>query len=105
MRVSSAELLRSMVRGVSEPRQVISSHSCKVTLLSWCAKAGLDLEVREVLGRRCSSMRSTAVVYSRDLQAPALLQLREVIEEVRLGNFDPSALALEEGRADQDRGR
>ena len=87
----ATELLRSFLRPVDEPRQCLSSHSCKATLLSWCAKAGLSQEDREVLGRHCGSVKSTSAVYSRDLQAAALAGLGDVLLKVRRGEFDPSA--------------
>lgn len=62
-----------------------------MTLLSWCAKAGVPLEDREILGRHCASVRSSAVVYSRDLQSSALASLEQIIAKVKAGEFDPNA--------------
>ena len=77
--VEATELLRSYLRPVSEPMQLLSSHSCKATLLSWCAKAGVSVEHREILGRHCACVKSTAAIYSRDMQAGALQDLHRAV--------------------------
>ena len=69
----------------------IRSHSLKCTVLSWCAKAGLSPDVREVLGRHSSGTKSSAAVYSRDLQAGPLRKLVTLLKKIRLKIFDPDA--------------
>lgn len=61
----------------------------KATGLSWVAKAGLPLEMREILGRHCSSVTSTACVYSRDLQGQALENLSSVLDDIAQDRFKP----------------
>eukprot|EP00971_Amphidinium_carterae_P301183 5983753-Amphidinium_carterae.1 len=51
-------------------------HSCKATTLSWCAKAGLALEVRNLLGYHSVKQHGSALTYSRDALAEPLRQLR-----------------------------
>ena len=68
-----------------------TSHGLKSTALSWCAKAGLSKEVREILGRHSSGVQSTSAVYSRDLQAGPLRRLVTLLKKIRLQIFDPDA--------------
>ena len=42
----------------------ITSQGLKGAALSWCSKAGLSKEVREILGRHSSGVQSTPAVYS-----------------------------------------
>ena len=68
----------------------ITSHSCKCTLLSWCAKRGLPWEDRLVLGGHTSTVRS-AMVYSRDSLGRPLRLLEKLLMEVRTKAFLPDA--------------
>ena len=76
--------------GVDLVGRRITSHSCKCTLLSWCAKRGLPWEDRLVLGGHTSTVRS-ALVYSRDSLGRPLRMLERLLREVRLGSFIPDA--------------
>ena len=60
------------------------SHSLKCTLLVWCARAGLDREVRAVLGHHCSALHGSEVVYSRHLPR-AIRKLQMVLHRIRVG--------------------
>ena len=89
---TSADLsnfLRSVLHAA--PGQRLSSHSGKATLLSWSAKFGLPLEVREILGRHSRAASTTAAIYSRDLQGHAIESLVKVLNSVKAGRFDPEA--------------
>ena len=66
----------------------VSSHSLKATLLSWCAKVGVDKDVRSILGHH-STGKHSAETYSRDLLSAPLRELDEVIRKVRVGSFLP----------------
>jgi hypothetical protein len=61
------------------------AHSLKTTLLVWAAKAGLDKEVRAVLGHHASALEGSEVVYSRHLQTRALRKLNMLLHRVRIG--------------------
>ena len=61
------------------------SHSMKCTLLVWCARAGLDKEVRAFLGHHCSALHGSEVVYSRHLQTRAIRKLQMVLHRIRVG--------------------
>ena len=88
--VSSADISK-FLQTVLEPssNQKLSSHSGKATLLSWSAKYGLPLEVREVLGRHSRSANTTATIYSRDLQGHSIECLLQVLHSVKSGRFNP----------------
>ena len=61
----------------------------KTTLLVWAAKAGLDKEVRAVLGHHASALQESEVVYSRHLQTRALRKLNMMLHHVRIGGTEP----------------
>ena len=60
-------------------------HPSECTLLVWSAKAGLDKEVRAVLGHHCSALHGSEVVYSRHLQTRAIRKLQMMIHRIRVG--------------------
>ena len=69
----------------------VGSHSCKATLLSIAAKAGLPRDVRRVLGGHALPGDASVDVYSRDALAAPLRELALTIRAVRRGDFDPDA--------------
>ncbi len=76
--------LRLLLEG-TENSSTFRSHSLKCTLLVWSAKAGLDKEVRAVLGHHCSALHGSEVVYSRHLQTRAIRKLQMMIHRIRVG--------------------
>ena len=56
-----------------------SSHSCKRTLLSWAAKAGLDLDTRRLLGHHVIKSDGSWLAYSHDALAHPVNELIKVI--------------------------
>ena len=69
----------------------ISSHSLKTTCLSWAAKAGVAREHRQILGYHVVQGATSVLHYSRDEQAEPLRQLSSVMNNIRLGKFNPDA--------------
>ena len=69
----------------------VGMHSPKATLLSWCAKFGLDKETRKDLGGHVQSSDASVAAYSRDMLAGPLRKLGEVLEAIRNGVFLPDA--------------
>ena len=67
----------------------ITSHSCKATLLSWAAKAGMNLEDRRLLGGHAKPGQKVTLEYSRDALAGPLERMRHVLGEIRTGGFRP----------------
>ena len=80
----AAEWLRLLLKG-TDAHQTFRAHSLKTTLLVWAAKAGLDKEVRAVLGHHASALQGSEVVYSRHLQTRALRKLNMLLHRVRIG--------------------
>ena len=80
----AAKWLRLLLSGTPECES-FRAHSLKSTLLVWSAKAGLEKEVRAVLGHHASALEGSEVVYSRYLQTRALRKLCMLLHRVRLG--------------------
>ena len=67
----------------------VGTHSLKRALLTWCAKYGLDLPTRSLLGYHVSTEHSSAMVYYRDAMAGPLRCLDVVLLAVRKKDFHP----------------
>ena len=80
----AAVWLRLLLRGTQNCDH-FRAHSLKTTLLVWSAKAGLEKEVRAVLGHHASALEGSEVVYSRHLQTRALRKLCMLLHRVRIG--------------------
>ena len=77
-------------RGMDESTAVAySSHSCKTTLLSFAAKAGLLPETRRILGYHVDRNSVSMFTYGRDNMAAPLRDMESVIEAIRQGTFLP----------------
>ena len=67
-----------------------SSHSLKATCLSWVSKAGnMTLQERLWLGHHETEEGKMAITYARDALVGALIKLRQVVEAIKSGLFDP----------------
>eukprot|EP00435_Cladocopium_sp_Y103_P070167 s38_g34.t1 len=71
--------------------EIVSSHSLKATMLSWCARYGLSPATRSMLGRHTSCLNETFAIYSRDLVCAPVSELQTVIDAVASGNFLPDS--------------
>lgn len=94
---------RSILAKLSAPileGQRFGMHSCKVTLLSWCAKAAVDLEHRNTLGYHSSGAAQSSLLYARDAFAGPLRSLEKVLIHIRSGRFHPDQ--TRSGRWDVD---
>lgn len=67
----------------------VGTHSCKSTCLSWCAKAGVGLDVRKMLGYHSGGSDTTALCYSRDAMAGPLATLQQVVDDIASGTLMP----------------
>ena len=76
----------------SAGRGPFSSHSLKATLLAVCAKDGMNLLSRQLLGYHVARGEYSALNYGRDNLAAPVEQLEAVLETIRLGQFLPDAL-------------
>ena len=86
----AAAWLRLLLQGSSDLQvdRRLSSHSMKVTMLSYAAKRGLDIHLRMQLGYH-SSPYKMGLTYSRDGAAASIMAMEDLMEEIRLGKFDP----------------
>ena len=69
----------------------IGTHSLKATTLSWMAKFGAPVDVRQHLGYHMASSEKMVLLYSRDASAGPIRQLEECISCVRDHSFLPDA--------------
>ena len=83
------ELLRQCLNIRTERRNVVRSHSCKVTILSWLAKYGTELHVRRLVGHHLDVGAKSAETYARDSMAPAMRAVAQVVNAVIQGVFAP----------------
>ena len=67
----------------------VGAHSLKTTCLSWLAKAGVEKELRRVLGYHLRPGDRTMESYSRDAIGGPLRQLDKVILMIKKGEFEP----------------
>ena len=88
-------MLRMFLKPLLKPGQRVTSHSLRVTLLSWAAKFGVGREERDILGRHASAVHGAGPLYSRDLVTPAAVKLASMLEQVSSGVFRPDAPILE----------
>ena len=69
----------------------LGTHSCKATMLSWCAKAYVKRSARRLLGYHVEVGDRSMLEYSRDAQAGPLRELEMVLDAIREGRFLPDA--------------
>ena len=82
--------LRSLLSKVLGEIEYTTVHSLKATPLSWCAKAGLEPDVRLLLGHHVTGKKS-ADVYARDVLAAPLRQFDLVLQQIRNGSLRPDS--------------
>lgn len=96
-KVTSSEattILRRVLQFLGSDEAAVSNkgtHSLKATLLSWCAKAGVDLQSRRLLGNHISKQDVSVLCYSRDSLSAPMRLMQEVVIMVRQGKFHPDA--------------
>lgn len=73
----------------SREAAALGTHSCKATMLSWAAKAGVPKEFRSTLGYH--GPRGSVEVYSRDEQAEALRRMDSVVDDIVSQKFCPDS--------------
>ena len=61
----------------------------KATLLSMCAKFGMEIEIRKILGYHAVKDAGSAFVYARDNLAHPLRMLDAMLRAIRSGEFAP----------------
>ena len=87
---AGSQWLRSLLGDTGSASSVrIGTHSCKASMLSWCAKYGINHSHRRILGYHCAGRDKSLLTYSRDGAAEPLRCLCKVIGDVRDGRFLP----------------
>ena len=67
---------------------IVSSHSCKETVLAWMARFGADKPTLDLLGRHVGSITSSDI-YARGMQSRPLRKLSLALISIRAGTFLP----------------
>ena len=80
--------LRGLLQTPADSERRISSHSMKATCLSFAAKWGLPVQDRLILGYHSTHCRM-AITYARDVSAPQMRMLEEILDAIRGGHFAP----------------
>ena len=84
---SAGDWLRSLLKASESLGTRIATHSCKATLLSMCAKFGIDHTNRRMLGYHTCSKDKSLLIYSRDSMASPLRKLGVVIQSIKDRKF------------------
>ena len=70
----------------------LSSHSLKVTLLTWGSLSGLlSQQEQRVMGHHMDPGSTSALTYSRDALSSVLAKTAVIVQHVKAGSFDPDA--------------
>ena len=88
---SAASWLRGLLKVPSTGPRRVATHSCNVTLLSFCSKFGMGHGTRRLLGYHTSGKDRSLLIYNRDSMSGPLRALSAMIEEIRAGRFVPVA--------------
>eukprot|EP00435_Cladocopium_sp_Y103_P070686 s1184_g35.t2 len=67
----------------------LGTHSCKTTILSWAAKKGTDLKLRQLMGYHSIGKQNSVFVYGRDNAAPVLREIEAIVNMISSGFFMP----------------
>lgn len=86
----SGKWLRKLLSHFDSKSEYATAHSLKSTLLSWCAKWGLDPDARLILGHHKTG-KSSAECYGRDNLAKPLRDFDLVLQQIRTKAFVPDS--------------
>ena len=81
--------IREILKSLGFNPEEVGSHSCKATLLSFCAKAGVSQPNRLLLGYHCYGTSKTMLHYSRDALSGPLRVLSRVLDAIVERKFFP----------------
>ena len=99
------EWLRHLLESLGVERSAlrnVGSHSCKASLLSLAAKAGLSRETRRLLGGHSPPNDKSVDVYARDVLSTPMRELGNVVLWIRRGIFIPDASRSGRWKAPQE---
>lgn len=87
----AGDWLRALIKDVPRPKTAtrVATHSCKSSLLSMCAKYGLEPAARRMLGYHSAGKDKSMIVYSRDAMAWPVRLMEEMIDQIVGGKFCP----------------
>ena len=80
------EILQPWTQG---PVRNLATQSAKATLLSWLAKANVEISLRRLAGYHVTPGDKSALEYSRDAAAPVLRQIEAAFIAIRANVFRP----------------
>eukprot|EP00435_Cladocopium_sp_Y103_P074521 s19_g49.t1 len=83
--------LRNILGVEHNKTNLVRSHSLKVTVLSWMAKAGCSLSVRRSLGHHLDVGSKSATIYARDAMSPPLREMCRVLGMIAREDFLPDS--------------
>ena len=90
--VTSTEISNILKSFLSCPEdRFLTSHSLKVTALSWASKGGVCKEHRRLLGRHSSVVVDADSIYARDLMISPVDSLDRIMAAICEGRFYPDA--------------
>ena len=72
-----------------ESVQRLTSHSLKTTILSWCAKFGMDTPTRRIVGHHVDPESRSALTYSRGALIAAHIKIYDMTRVILSGGFNP----------------
>ena len=81
--------LRELLVAAGGGEQHFTVHGLKSTGLSWCAKFGMAVDDRRILGHHLDAKGVSALTYSRDALAGPLTQFAAIVSQIREGTFFP----------------
>ena len=89
----AGDWLRALIKDVPGPKALtrVATHSCKSSLLSMCAKYGMEPAARRLLGYHSAGRDKSMIVYSRDAMAWPVRLMEEMIDQIVARAFCPDA--------------
>ena len=71
--------------------QLLGTHSCKSTCLSWLAKWGATPDMRRLMGYHVADKMSTMLIYGKDNTSAGLREIDVILDAIRDGEFVPDS--------------
>lgn len=89
----AGDWLRALLKDVPGPSNAarVATHSCKSSILSMCAKYGVEPAARRLLGYHTAGRDKLMIIYSRDAMAWPIRLMEEMIDSINAKSFDPDA--------------
>ena len=89
----AGDWLRALLKDVPGPNKGvrIATHSCKSSILSMCAKYGVEPAARRLLGYHTAGRDKSMITYSRDAMAWPVRLMEQMIDEINEQRFFPDS--------------